>query len=421
MRERLLNLVGRLASLGVLPTDSDEERLRKGALILYAGLLTLAGLIWAAMYAALGLLRAAAFPTVYAAISVLNLWYFSKTRRYGFFRFVQLLLLLWLPFLLQHSLGGFTNSGAVMLWSFMTVIGALTFQGARQALRWLLAFLALSVVFGVLDTGLSRSAPPVRPQIAATFFVMNIGGVLTVIYLLMRYFVRQREEAQERSERLLLNVLPKPIADRLKRDPSAIADRYAEVTVLFADIVDFTKFSAGIPPQELVALLNEVFSEFDQVGERHGLEKIKTIGDAYVIVGGMPVPRQDHAEAVAEMALEMPDALARACAGRAIMSLQLRIGIHTGSVIAGVIGRTKFIYDLWGDTVNTASRMESHGLPGSIQVSHETYARLREGYEFHDRGLVPIKSKGEMATYLLVGRKASVTASRESPSISSMA
>lgn len=218
--------------------------------------------------------------------------------------------------------------------------------------------------------------------------------------------MREKEEAQERSERLLLNVLPKSIADRLKRDPTAIADSYAEVTVLFADIVDFTKFSASIAPRELVGVLNDVFTEFDQLAERHGLEKIKTVGDAYMAVGGLPVPRPDHTEAVAEMALEMHDALAR-CQARTGTPLKLRIGINTGPVIAGVIGSKKFIYDLWGDTVNTASRMESHGLPGSIQVTREVYDRLRDRFVFLERGLIAIKGKGEMAVYLLTGRRSS--------------
>jgi class 3 adenylate cyclase len=209
---------------------------------------------------------------------------------------------------------------------------------------------------------------------------------------------------QERSERLLLNVLPAPIAARLKQTEGVIADAFAEVTVLFADIVDFTRRSQLIPPEQLVQVLDDLFSVFDQLAQQRGLEKIKTIGDAYMVAGGLPEPRPDHAEAVAEMALAMREAVA----GRTDPSgqpLTVRIGIDTGPAVAGVIGRNRFSYDLWGDTVNMASRMESHGLPGCIQVTARTYERLSGAYRFERRGPVAIKGKGSIVTYFLVGRR----------------
>jgi len=216
-------------------------------------------------------------------------------------------------------------------------------------------------------------------------------------------YLEQLQIEQEKSERLLLNILPKPIADRLKQGQSVIADSFAEVTVLFADIVDFTRLSAQMSPTESVVLLNEIFSTFDRLAEQHGLEKIKTIGDAYMVVGGLPTPRPDHAEAIAEMALDMQREIQfKAESGE---PLRIRIGIHTGPVVAGVIGTRKFSYDLWGDTVNTASRMESHGLSGGIQVTETTHERLRDKYLFKKRGMIQVKSKGEMMTYLLLGRK----------------
>jgi len=216
-------------------------------------------------------------------------------------------------------------------------------------------------------------------------------------------YLGQLQIEQEKSERLLLNILPKPIADRLKQGQSVIADSFTEVTVLFADIVDFTRLSAQMSPTELVVLLNEIFSTFDRLAERHGLEKIKTIGDAYMVVGGLPTPRPDHAEAIAEMALDMQRAIQFKVENGE--PLRIRIGIHTGPVVAGVIGTRKFSYDLWGDTVNTASRMESHGLSGGIQVTETTHERLRDKYLFKERGVIQVKSKGEMMTYLLLGRK----------------
>jgi PAS domain S-box-containing protein len=218
---------------------------------------------------------------------------------------------------------------------------------------------------------------------------------------------KQAEEAlrieQEKVERLLLNVLPEPIANRLKQNQQSIADSFPEVTVLFADIVGFTKIADQISPTDLVNLLNQIFSAFDRLAEKHNLEKIKTIGDAYMAVGGLPVHRPDHAEAIAEMALDMISAIAHFNTENN-QTFNIRIGINTGPVVAGVIGIKKFIYDLWGDTVNTASRMESHGVPGRIQITAATYERLQNRYQFEARGIIPIKGKGEMVTYLLTGR-----------------
>ena len=206
------------------------------------------------------------------------------------------------------------------------------------------------------------------------------------------------------SERLLLNVLPAPIAERLKTGESLIVDRFDQVTVLFADIVGFTAMSSRTSPEELVTMLNELFSTFDRLAAKHGIEKIKTIGDAYMVVAGIPQPIADHATAMAHMALDMTEAI-KEYSKKAGVELQLRIGIHSGSVVAGVIGEKKFIYDLWGDTVNTASRMESTGVPGRIHVTEATYVKLRDNFELEQRPQIEVKGKGLMTTYLLVGAK----------------
>ena len=207
---------------------------------------------------------------------------------------------------------------------------------------------------------------------------------------------------RDRAERLLLNVLPEAVANRLKLGQATIADSFAEVTVLFADIVDFTSLSARISAEQLVQMLNQVFSAFDQLAEKHGLEKIKTIGDAYMIVSGLNDPNPNHIEAVAEMALDMQSELLKMSEATGI-DLKVRIGMDTGPVVAGVIGTKKFIYDLWGDTVNTASRMESQGLAGRIQVTQRLYERLLGKYQFEERGMIQVKGKGEMTAYLLNG------------------
>jgi adenylate cyclase len=211
-------------------------------------------------------------------------------------------------------------------------------------------------------------------------------------------------EEERRSEHLLLNILPETIAGRLKEKEQTIADGFSDVTILFADIVGFTSMSARMSPEAVVAMLNEIFSAFDELTQRHQLEKIKTIGDAYMVVGGLPQPRTDHLEAVAELALDMREAVERLPPQEA-ERLQIRIGINTGPVVAGVIGRNKFAYDLWGDAVNTAARMESSGVPGHIQVTREVYVGLRERYLFEERGTLPIKGKGDMTTYFLLGRR----------------
>lgn len=224
------------------------------------------------------------------------------------------------------------------------------------------------------------------------------------------------ETEQERSEELLRNILPDKIACRLKHESQTIADTFAEVTVLFADIVGFTQLSSHICATELVELLNGIFSRFDRLAERHSLEKIKTIGDAYMVVAGLPEPRPDHTAAIANMALDMQQAI-QDFNQETGYKLDIRVGIHSGGVVAGVIGLKKFAYDIWGDTVNIASRMESHGVPGRIQVTAVVYQALRSRYDLELRGEIPVKGKGRMKTYLLNGRQSKFSSMPSEPEI----
>jgi class 3 adenylate cyclase len=228
-------------------------------------------------------------------------------------------------------------------------------------------------------------------------FVIGLLAAYTIERYARRGFLYEREAARERerSERLLLNILPAPIAERLKENEGPIADHHAEATILFADIAGFTAMSSRMPADELVTMLNAVFTGFDQLARRHGVEKIKTIGDAYMAVAGLPDAAPDHSERIAELALDMRDQ----------SSLPIRIGIDTGAVVAGVIGESKFIYDLWGDAVTTASRMESHGVPGEIQVTEAVRDRLADRYEFAPRGEIEVKGRGRMRTWLLAKRR----------------
>ena len=392
-----------LADLGALPTDSDELRVRKAVLVLSSSLMTSLAFVWVGTYAALGLWVSAAIPLAYQLASAASIYTFARTRRYLLFRRSQLWMSLLLPFALQWSLGGFKASSAVSLWAFTSPLGALLFVGARQAVPWFLAFAALVGVSAGIDPALASGAPHIPNAVVVVFFGLNVLGVSTTAYVLLQYFVRARERAMAESERLLLNVLPEPVAARLKREQAIIADAHPAVTVLFADIVGFTPLSERLSPEDVVVLLDQVFARWDALAARYGVEKIKTIGDAYMVAGGIPAPRDDHAEAIAEMALAMLPAADR-CAAEMGVPLTVRIGIATGPVVAGVIGRAKFIYDLWGDTVNTASRMESHAAPGTIQVSEDLYQRLRDHYDLRPRGTIDVKGKGPMTTYVLVGR-----------------
>jgi class 3 adenylate cyclase len=270
--------------------------------------------------------------------------------------------------------------------------------------RWSL-LVAAWYVLGPLAYSVFQLSAPTRPPLTLLGDAVSNTAMFAAV-LVLGEAVRSRRALQleqERSERLLLNVLPASIAARLKQREEVIADRFSDVTVLFADLVDFTRRSERITPEQLVQVLNELFSVFDQVAQRHGLEKIKTIGDAYMVAGGLPDPRPDHAQAIAEMALAIRDEVARR-SDPSGQPLQVRIGIDTGPAVAGVIGTSKFSYDLWGDTVNTASRMESYGVAGCIQVTARTHQRLKDGYRFEQRGPIQVKGKGELVTYLLLGR-----------------
>jgi adenylate cyclase len=396
-------LVERLAFLGVTPDDSDDIRVQKVTVTLAAVVVTLLSVVWVGTYLALGLPASAAIPFAYQVVSVVTLVVFARTKDYRFFRFSQVVLIILLPFLLQWSLGGYAASSAVSLWALEGALGALFFYSARDAIPWFVAFVGLTVVSGFAEPFLSPHAAAIPTPIVTAFFVLNIVGVSLTAYLLLQVAIRARDTALASSERLLLNVLPRTIAERLKRETGIIAESHDDVTVVFADVVDFTPFTERTAPERVVGVLDEVFSAFDLLAERLGLEKIKTVGDAYMVVAGLPEARPDHAEAGADMALAMQHELGRLCTALDL-DLQIRVGIQSGPVIAGVIGRRKFIYDLWGDTVNTASRMESSGVPGRIQVTETVYKRLCDTFGFEERGEVDVKGKGRLRTYLLIGR-----------------
>jgi adenylate cyclase len=398
--------IAMILKIGESFNDAQDIRLQKSVLVVGSLMFIAAGSIWAIAYILIGEPVAAMIPLSYSIASFLSVIHFSLTQQYHFFRISQLVLILFLPFLLMVSLGGFINSSAVILWSFICPLGALLFAEYRQAPRWLLAYLVLLVLSGFLQP-YTRHTNHLSQDLVIVFFVLNIGVVSSIAFVLLHYFVGQKEMAyrllgaeQERSESLLLNILPQDIAARLKSGERTIADHHPEVSILFADLVGFTPLTNELSPNEMVDLLNEIYSHFDSLIEKHGVEKIRTIGDNYMIAAGLPRPRADHAQALARLSLEMNLYIA-SYAPVGSQHLTFRMGINSGPVIAGVIGHKKFAYDVWGDTVNTASRMESQGVPGKIQITQPTYELLKNDFICHPNSPVIVKGKGPMETWFL--------------------
>lgn len=404
----LATLLDRFASLGGANADSDQVRIEKRSFVQAAALYGLLGATWGSLYMALGLTLPALIPYGYVVFATAVLWSFASTGSFMVARTAILLSWVLLPLALQLTMGGFVPSSGVVLWSAAAPLGALIFS-PRESPWWSAGFLAALGVAWLLDP-LLPPEPVLAPGVIRAFFALNLGGVGFAMFLVLRDFLLRLQQTrsalrqeQERSERLLLNMLPESIAQRLKDGEEVIADRLGEVTIVFADLVGFTPMAEHLPATEVVAVLNDLVADFDRLAKEHGMEKIRTLGDAYMAVAGAPHPRSDHVAAAAAMALAMLD-MAHRHFDPSGAKLELRIGIDCGPVVAGVIGLHKFVYDVWGDPVNTASRMESHGAPGRIQVTPRVYERLRGSFQFEPRGVVDVKGKGPMSTYFLVGK-----------------
>jgi class 3 adenylate cyclase len=395
-----------------------EEKLSGDMLLFSTALMGLASMLWLTIYWSLGVRFSTAIPLAFLLASSANMFFFLKTRKLQVFCFAQLALFLFTPFVMQWAIGNFVTASGVSLWALLAPIGAVVILGTKESVPWFIAYVLFTVLSGMVDYLL----PPVASKtmdmrIIVVFFALNFASISAMVYVLLWYFSREKSklrgavEAQtsavqtekELSERLLLNILPANIAERLKRQETSIADGHADVAVLFADIVNFTRLSEEMSPNETVHLLNEVFSEFDLLAEKYGIEKIKTIGDAYMAAGGLRPGSLQYVDAMADMSMEMQSFLARYIAPNSD-KLQIRIGIATGPVVAGVIGRRKFSYDLWGDTVNVASRLAAEAQPGAIIADALTYRRLHNRYRFDELPQVAIKGKGQMAAYVLRGR-----------------
>ncbi len=401
----------RITRIGADPADDDDMRLRKALLVLIALLILPISITWWLLYLYFGSWTGwLAFG--YSVVSVTSIVVFARDHNVDRLLWFQLLSILVLPTVSMIWLGGVLPAGGVGLWAILAPLGALVFRGVAAGLRWYSAFLIMFVATGTLGSVLGFPSP-VPVWFSTLMLILNIAVGGTIVFTLLALFAKQRLDAlaalrveQDKAENLLLNILPKSIADRLRGNTQTIADSFTSASILFADVVDFTPFAQRLPASEVVGILDRLFTHFDSLAERYGLEKIKTIGDCYMVAAGVPTPRSDHATAIARMAVDMREAMRDADA-IGDLGLELRIGINSGPVVAGIIGRKRFLYDLWGDAVNTASRMESHGSPGQIQITRATYELLKDDFVCEPRGTLEVKGKGAMETWFLVGPRQS--------------
>jgi adenylate cyclase len=429
MPDPFSGLLDRLSSRVITPRDTDEQRLHKTLLIFACGLMGFAAMLWLVIYHAMGIKYSATVPLVYLGVSAMTLAIYLWNLNFEFFRFAQTSLYLFVPFIMQWSIGSYVTSSGVMLWALLAPIGVMIFQGPKESVPWFFAYIVMTAISGFFDYYLAYGTEKntVLPlQTIAVFFVLNFAAMSTIVYLLVVFFVREKDRLknaldrehgllqveQQRSERLLLNVLPGHIAERLKRDPSIIADGLADCTVMFADLTDFTSLAEDMPPRDMVGMLNEVFSWFDGLAEKYALEKIKTIGDAYMVAGGLHDRDLKYTEAIVDWALEVRNGIAerKTRSGR---PLGIHIGIGTGPVVAGVIGVKKFIYDLWGNTVNIASRLSTEATSGGILVDATTYRRLRDVYHFEGPEPLTVKGQRQITSYRLIAKLPQSSALRE--------
>jgi adenylate cyclase len=393
----------RIAMIGANKGDSEEIKLQKSLLVICAFPFMFAGAAWGIIYILFAEKLAGIIPLSYSFISLISILHFGLTLRFQVFRFSQLLLILLLPCVLMIALGGFVSGSAVILWGLICPLGAMLFDKQSNALRWLVAFICLVVISGILQPWLRFHNNFTTGQINL-FFVINLLGVGSLIFLMVYYFVGKKNFFQARSESLLLNILPKEIAEELKAKGSAEAKQFDEVTVMFTDFKNFTRISEKLSPVELVKEIDTCFKAFDNITSNHNIEKIKTIGDSYMCAGGLPVANKTNANDVVSAAMEIQQYVQNYFEERIKNGkepFEIRIGIHSGPVVAGIVGIKKIAYDIWGDTVNIASRMESSGEAGKVNISGSTYELVKDKFTCTHRGKIQAKNKGEIDMYFV--------------------
>jgi guanylate cyclase len=404
-------VTSRLALVGADPGDDEDLRARKALLVLISVLILPVSVMWGALYLAFGS-PVGVVPLVYFAVLLAGILMFARTRDFPRLLLVGQVDILLAPTLSMIPLGGFVEAGGVGLWGILAPLAALVFSDVRSATRWFAAWVVVFLGSGIAGEIIGPVWDPLPGWFTSTMLALNIAVGGTIVFILLAVFARERSEAlaalrveQAKAENLLLNILPSSIADKLKAQTQPIADQFGAASILFADVVDFTPWSERLAPATVVGYLDHLFSRFDDLADRYGLEKIKTIGDCYMVAAGVPTPRPDHARALALMAFDMLEVM-HSDDEVGQLGLELRVGINSGPVVAGVIGRKRFLYDLWGDAVNTASRMESHGTAGRIQITRATYELLADEFECEPRGPIPVKGKGEIEAWYLVRHRA---------------
>lgn len=411
------------------PDDDADLRLRKSFLLLTAALTNLVASVWLAVYWLMGVRLPTSLPLGYQVASAVLLVYFLRTRDFRRYRFAQLALFLVMPFAVQWSIGNFLASSGVALLALLGPVCALVVAGPRESLRWFAAFVVLMAGSATLDfvgtdgaASVAMRTMSVPLRTVAVFFALNATILAAIVYYLLRVFTLQKAAAQDelgrehallvaertRSDALLASMMPAWVADRLKRDHSIIADGHADICVMFADIVGFTRLSGRLEPRQVIGFLNHVFTRLDHLCARHGLEKIKTVGDAYMVVGGLGFSEHDYVAAMADMATDI-HSMVRTDPIMSEHGLAFHVGIATGPAVAGVIGVTRLSYDVWGDTVNLAARVTEDSAPGTILVDRATYVRLSDRYLFEEPREVVYKGKGLSLVFQLVGRRAATT------------
>lgn len=392
-------VVHRLISIADEQTDDDDLRLRKRLGVVTGYVIGIGGLLLPVM--AQGLALSWLVALTMSPVSAINLAVLARTKRFDRYVVALILGVTLFPAFVDLALGGMAGSSGGFIFSFIGPMFAILALGPRRATAWLVLYLSVLVALILLDPIVSNAIPPQPYSLRLVFYASNLSTPLVIVFFLLRYTEIRRREAQALADELLTNAIPVSIAARLKRGEH-VAEAYPDTTVLFADLAGFTPWAGRTDPDQVVSFLDNLFSQFDALATACGVEKIKTIGDSYMAVAGAPEPRADHAEAAVALARGMLDALAQV-RDPAGLALEMRIGLASGSVVGGVIGQRRILFDLWGDTVNLASRMESSGVPGRIQVAPSTWALLHESaaYSFEERERIEIKGLGLMTTYLL--------------------
>jgi adenylate cyclase len=406
----LASMLSIIPRIGYQENDTPEIRMEKAILVSASLALIFITFCYGLVYLYYREVSSSLVSFSFSVITVTCLAYMQRTGRHRGILFILFLLGLILPFVHTLLLGGLWNSSVVIIWSLMIPIGSLLYYPRKHVLLWWGAYFIL-LVTSVLLQPLVEGSNNLPQWLRHTLFILNVGSLSIIILVLLSFFIRKKDEAyhllrieEQKAENLLLNILPPEIASLLKDGEKTIADQFEGASILFADLVGFTPLTRHLEPVQVVRLLNEIFSHFDLLVEKYGVEKIRTIGDNYMVAAGVPRPQPDHAIRLAHMGLEMRDYIQGKWAN-GNPPIDFRIGINSGPVIGGVIGRKKFVYDIWGDAVNIASRMESQGVAGQIQVTRATYELICDEFLCEPRGHIEVKGRGEMVTYFLVGRK----------------